>query len=36
MTKVGKGTKRMLVADGNGIPLALLVAGANRAEGDLP
>ena len=35
LTKVGKGTKRMLVADGNGIPLALLVAGANRAEVEL-
>jgi len=32
VTKVGKGTKRMLVADGNGIPLALLVARANQAE----
>ena len=30
--KVGKGTKRMLVADGNGIPLALLIARASRAE----
>ena len=30
--KVGKGTKRMLVVDGNGIPLALLIARASRAE----
>jgi len=30
--KVGKGTKRMLVVDGNGIPLVLLIARASRAE----
>lgn len=29
---MGKGTKRMLVADGNRIPLGLLVARASRAE----
>ena len=32
MTKVGKGTKRMLVVDGNGIPLALVISRASRAE----
>jgi len=32
LTKVGKGTKRMLVIDGNGIPLALFISRASRAE----
>jgi len=32
LTKVGKGTKRMLVVDGNGIPLALFISRASRAE----
>ena len=32
MTKVGKGTKRMLVVDGNGIPLALSISRASKAE----
>ena len=32
MIEVGKGTKRMLVVDGNGIPLALSISRASRAE----
>ena len=32
LTKVGKGTKRMLVVDGNGIPLALSISRASKAE----
>lgn len=32
LTKVGKGTKRMLPTDGKGIPLAFLLASGNRAE----
>jgi len=32
LTEVGKGTKRMLVVDGNGIPLALSISRAGRAE----
>ena len=32
LTKVGKGTKRMLATDGKGIPLAFLLASANCAE----
>ena len=32
MTKVGKGTKRMLVVDGNRIPLALSISRASKAE----
>ncbi len=35
MTKVGKGTKRMLVVDGNGIPLALSISRAGRVEVEL-
>jgi len=31
LTKVGKGTKRKLVVDGNGIPLALVISRASRA-----
>ena len=31
-TKRGKGTKLMLVTDGNGLPLGLCVASANRHE----
>jgi len=32
LTEVGKGTKRMLVVDGNGIPLAPSISRAGRAE----
>ena len=32
LTEVGKGTKRMLVVDGNGIPLAPSISRASRAE----
>ena len=32
MTKVGKGTKRMPVVDGNGIPLAPSISRASRTE----
>jgi len=32
LTKVGKGTKRMLVVDGNGVPLALSISRASKAE----
>ena len=32
LTKVGKGTKRMLVVDGKGVPLAVFVASAGVAE----
>ena len=35
MTKVGKGTKRMLVVDGNGIPQAPSISRASRAEVEL-
>ena len=31
-TKRGKGTKLMVLADGNGIPLAIDIASANRSE----
>jgi hypothetical protein len=31
-TKRGKGTKIMMVADGNGLPLGLTLAGANHHE----